>query len=179
MSLSTDSLMTRQASPQPASVRPITGRTVLFWIVGFFLVVFVANGVFLWLALGSFPGTVVDSSYKAGLTYNSEIAAAKAQDSRHWQVVADIERAHDGTAGITVTARDAAGNPLPGLAVSATLSRPTTSGADHEVVLTEGELGRYTGVTDGLAPGQWIVELVADRGDGATFRSRNRLFLDE
>ena len=42
--------------------KAITGKTVLVWLLAFFGVIFTANAVFIYLALGSFPGVVVESS---------------------------------------------------------------------------------------------------------------------
>ena len=78
--------------------RPVTGYTVLAWMVGFFAVIFAANGVFIYLAAGSFPGLEVSSAYKAGQEYNGEIAAAAAQSARGWNVSASAQRAGDGAA---------------------------------------------------------------------------------
>ncbi|MBA5776147.1 FixH family protein [Stappia sp. F7233] len=163
-------------------IRVVTGRTVLFWLLGFFLVVSAANAVFIWLALGSFPGVVVESSYEAGLRYNGEIARSKAQADLGWQVDAHVERQADGTADILVTAKDEAGNPLSGLLLKATLTRPASDGDARVVILAEGETGRYSGLAESIDAGQWLLDLEADGpaaggGDNTVFRSHNRLFL--
>ncbi|WP_208999851.1 FixH family protein [Stappia sediminis] len=155
----------------------MTGRTVLIWLFGFFGAIFAANAVFIWLALGSFPGVAVESSYKAGLAYNEEIAASKVQADRHWDVEAKVARRGDGTADITVAAHDEAGAPLSGLVFTATLIRPASAEAYRVVALSEGESGRYTGIASGLSEGRWILELEADGAQGIVFRSRNRMFL--
>lgn len=160
--------------------KPFTGRTILYWVLGFFGVIFAANAVFLYFAIGSFPGTVVDSSYKAGLAFNGEVAAAKAQADRGWQVAAHLDRSADGAARITVTARDGAAAPLAGLVFTARLSHPTTEGLDQTVALAPLEDGRYTGVTPGpLAAGNWNMVIEAEGAEGRLFRSENRLFLKE
>ncbi|NBN64242.1 nitrogen fixation protein FixH [Microvirga tunisiensis] len=165
-------------SRSPQGGRPITGRTVLLWISCFFGVIFAANAAFLYFAFGSFPGTVVDSSYKAGLTFNAEVAAAEAQAARGWDVSAHLDRSGEGRARITVSARDGAGLPLAGLAFVARLAHPTAAGQDQTVSLAPLEDGRYTGVTAApLAPGTWKMTLEADGPEGRLFRSENRLFL--
>lgn len=159
--------------------RAVTGRTVLFWLLGFFLIVSVANAIFIWLAIGSFPGVAVESSYEAGLRYNREIAQSRVQAGLGWRVDAHVERQADGTADIVVTAKDDDGSPLTGLLLTATLSRPASGEGSRTVTLAEGETGRYSGLAEGVEAGQWLLDLKAG-GDGeAVFRSHNRLFLKD
>ncbi len=164
---------------RPKTGRPVTGRTVLVWLGGFFLVIFAANAVFIWLAIGSFPGVVVESSYEAGLAYNREIASAKAQEDLGWTVDAHVEQRSDGTADLQITARDEAGNPLGGLAFTASFIRPAGIEPLHRVTLGEAEVGRYVGIAEGLAAGQWDLDIQAENDEGVAFRSRNRLFIKE
>ncbi|ADZ71629.1 FixH family protein [Polymorphum gilvum] len=160
--------------------KPMTGRTVLLWLVGFFGVIFAANAVFLWVALGSFPGVVVESSYTAGQLYNQEIAAAREQAARGWAVEAGLDRSAGGTARIVVRARDGAGLPVTGVAFTARLNHPTRQGADHLILLQEEETGRFVGHTEAsLDAGNWNLILEAEGGEGRVFRSENRLFLKE
>ncbi|WP_417670540.1 FixH family protein [Roseibium sp.] len=170
--------MTQLDGPQQGA-KPFTGRTVLYWLLGFFAVIFAANAVFIWLAIGSFPGVVVESSYKAGQAYNQEIADAKAQAARGWQVSADLSRSADGIAYVKVEARDKDGAPLTGLSFVAYLKHPTHEGDDVELVLSEGESGVYSGEAGGLKPGNWNVIVEAESARERVFRSENRVFLAE
>ncbi|WP_289032835.1 FixH family protein [uncultured Roseibium sp.] len=172
-------MTTTHQGAMPKDPKAFTGRTVLFWLFGFFAVIFAANAVFIWLAVGSFPGVVVESSYTAGQTYNQEIADAKAQSERGWQVKADLTRAANGGASLKVEARDKLGAPLTGLAFVAHLNHPTHDGVDLDVALVEGESGVYTGTADALAAGNWNMVLDAESADERLFRSENRIFLSE
>ena len=171
--------MTDSSTGSSPKGKPFTGRTVLFWLFGFFAVIFAANGVFIWLALGTFPGVVVESSYHAGQVYNEEIAVARAQADRGWKVAAKLERSSDGTASIRVDARDKVGAPLTGLSFVAELKHPIHEGQDVEIVMTEGESGIYTGNAGGLMAGNWNLVLEAESANERLFRSENRLFLSE
>lgn len=71
---------------QARAERKITGRTVLFWMIGFFTVIFIANAIFLHLAWKSFPGVVTETAYEDGLAYNDAIAASREQAARDWSV---------------------------------------------------------------------------------------------
>uniref|UniRef100_UPI003BA99F35 FixH family protein n=1 Tax=Stappia sp. TaxID=1870903 RepID=UPI003BA99F35 len=175
--------MTAATDPmsQPPKGKPITGRTVLFWLIGFFTVVFVANAIFIQLALDSFPGVTSDSAYEDGLAYNSTLAAARDQAALGWEVAGEVSRV-EGTpdAMISVNARDADNAPIAGLLVTAKLQRAASPEAPRTLVLQEGEVGRYTVDVAGLESGNWLLELVAARGEGDArqeFRSENRIFL--
>lgn len=168
-------------SGEAVSGRPVTGRTVLVWLIGFFLVIFAANVVFVRLALTSFPGLVTDSAYEEGLAYNATIAAARAQAALGWTLDGSVRRDEaTGAATLAVTARDRDGNPLSGLVVTARLQRTASPEAPRLVVLTEGELGRYGADLADAASGNWLLEIDAARGEGEAreaFRSENRIFL--
>lgn len=157
--------------------KAITGKTVLMWLLGFFAVIFIVNGVFLWFAVGSFPGVVVESSYKAGQNFNQEVAAARAQAERGWQIEAGLARTVETNARIEVVALDKANSPLAGLLFTATLKHPTHESGDIVVPLSEGRTGVYAAEVPQVSAGNWNMVLEA-RSDGTrVFRSENRVFL--
>ena len=61
--------------------RELTGRAVLIWLIGFFGLVFVVNGIMAKAAISTFGGVETQSSYKAGQMFEHEVALARAQDS--------------------------------------------------------------------------------------------------
>ena len=157
--------------------KAISGKTVLAWLLGFFGVVFAANAVFIYLALGSFPGVVVESSYEAGQVYNEEIAAAKAQAELHWQVSSEFVRTSGQDGKLVVSAMDAQGTPLYGVALKALLRNPVHGGADVKVDFTADGGGRYVGTVENLADGNWTLILDIEQGGQRKFRSENRIFV--
>lgn len=161
----------------PPSPRPLSGRAVLAWLVGFFGVVIGVNMVMMKLAIDTLPGLDVDSAYRASLAYNAEIQAARDQAARRWSVTGHLERNGDGAAAVNVEARDAESIPLTGLAFSARLLRPTDKRADRVVALSEREPGRYRGHIPDVGLGQWDLVIEADRGSERLFLSRNRVIL--
>src|ERR1700758_346531 len=108
-----------------SAARPITGRFVLVVVLAFFAVVIGVNMVMMRLAIGTLPGTEVDSAYGASLAYQKEITAAEQQDKRDWKVDARLARQPDGVTRLTIDARGSDGAPLSGLSVFARLERPT------------------------------------------------------
>ena len=154
-------------APNGSDGKRITGRTVLAWVIGFFAVIFLANGIFLWLALSSFSGIEATSAYKAGQTFERDKAEAAAQAERGWQVSADIARAGEG-ANIRIDARDKQGAPLTGMAFTAVFKRPAEDSDDISVVLSEAGSGTYSGRIDEIGLGQWTLVLTGEGIDPQT-----------
>ncbi|MEM6666100.1 MAG: FixH family protein [Pseudomonadota bacterium] len=162
---------------QPQGGKPITGWTVLFWLIGFFAVIFIVNGIFVYTALNSFPGVETDSAYKAGQVYDTEYAAAMEQNARGWDVSIDMERRGDQSLHLAATPRDTAGAPLTGIALSATLQSVRGVAHDRTVTFVESETGRYVAVAESVGAGNWTIELNAEQNGVRVYRSRNRVFL--
>lgn len=163
----------------PSTPRPLTGRTVLFYLVAFFALVIGVNMVMMKLAIDTLPGTEVDSAYRASLAYSSEISAARDQNRRNWKVDAHVERRADGAAMVRLDARDANGTPLSGLKFSGRLERPTDKRIDRAVELAESGIGTYRGSATDVLPGQWDLVIEGEaRGGARLFLSRNRVILN-
>jgi nitrogen fixation protein FixH len=160
----------------PAKSRELTGKHVLLCLLGFFGLVFAANGILVKAATSTFGGVETLSSYKAGLMFKQDIAAAEQQDALHWQVAGKVARDSGGTAVLDITARDAKGTPLTGLAAQARLAHPADERLDHVVRLDRIGAGQFHGEAPAQA-GQW--ELIVDlfRDDVRMFRSRSRVTL--
>lgn len=166
---------TPSVSPAP---KPLTGRKVLVILIAFFGIVIGVNVIMAKLAIATLPGTEVDSAYSASLGYEKEIAAARAQDERNWQVDEHIQRAADGGATLQVEARDKNGRPMTGLKFTGRFERPTDKRADLSVALAEVGIGVYRGSTTAMEPGQWDLVLEGDSAGQRMFLSKNRLILN-
>jgi nitrogen fixation protein FixH len=158
--------------------KPLTGRTVLIYLLAFFAVVLAANGAMIKLAIDTLPGAEVDSAYRASLAYNTEISAARAQAERSWRVSAHVERGPDMRARVRIEARDAADRPLAGVAFFARLARPIDKREDRAVALVERASGVYQGEAADIAAGQWDLVIEADGATQRMFLSRNRVVLE-
>jgi nitrogen fixation protein FixH len=155
--------------------RQLTGRMVLACLLTFFGIIFAMNVVLIRLAVSTFGGVETESSYKAGLAFAKDVAAAHAQDGRHWSVEANL-RKMGADAQVVVTARDRDGRALTGLVPTARLSHPTDRRRDAELVLTETAPGRFAGTTS--APrGQWDLVIEFAREGEPLFRSKSRVTL--
>ena len=156
--------------------RELTGRAVLFWILGFFGLVFAVNGVLVQAATSTFGGLETSSSYKAGLTFKDDMASAERQANLHWKVDGKLTRDKAGEAAIDVTVHDAKGAPVTGLSGTARLAHPATSRLDHDVTLSALGAGALHGAVAAPA-GQWELIIDLNRGDDRVFRSRSRVTL--
>jgi nitrogen fixation protein FixH len=153
--------------------RELTGRMVLVCLVAFFGVVAAVNAVMMAAAISTLSGLDSDSPYEAGLAFDREIVASRAQLALHWQVDAKVER-DEGKTRVEFSARDADGNPLPGLSATASLVHPTDRRLDRDLAVTQDGPGHFQGVT-GDALGQWDVVIDLSRDGVRQFRSKNRV----
>lgn len=157
----------------------LTGRHVLFILIGVFAFIFAVNGVMVWKAVESFPGVVTQSSYRDSQRFNRSIAEAQVQASRGWRVDASAVRSPDGRVVVRLEARDAAGAPVSGVSFKATLQHPANRAHDHVVPLPAlpGAAGIFEGVATGVTEGKWGLEVEGEGAEGRVFLSENSLFL--
>ena len=156
--------------------RELTGRVVLFWLLGFFGIVFAVNAVLVQAATSTFGGLVTGSSYKAGLMFTQEMTSAQRQDALHWHVDGKLSRDRAGEAVLDVTARDAGGAPLAGLRADARIAHPADERLDHVIPVRPLAAGVFHGAAP-AQPGQWDLIVDLYRGDDRLFRSRSRVTL--
>ncbi|MGB8277912.1 MAG: FixH family protein [Methylovirgula sp.] len=154
--------------------RPLTGAKFLAILVAFFGTIFLVNGAMVYYALSTFSGVVDPHPYEHGLAYNKDIAAAEAQDARHWQVAAHISGAAVGAKTVEAVFLDRDNQALTGLAVTAKLEFATDMMRDRSLALTEVAAGVYRGAI-AVASGQWDLVIEAKRDAKQVFRSRNRV----
>ncbi len=158
---------------QGRAPRLITGRTVLIYFLGFFGIVFAMNFYMVRVAVSSFSGVETESSYKAGLSFKNDIAAAHAQDARHWSVEATLQRDNS---GMIITARDAQGQALAGLIAEVRLAHPTDKRRDVVLAFVELTPGQFKNLTP-MPEGQWDLVIGLKRETETVFRSKSRVTL--
>ena len=156
--------------------RPLTGRMVLAILFAFFGTVGAVNAVMVHYALSSFRGEVAEHPYEAGLAFNTELAAARAQETRNWKVEVKFNRSIEGRR-LEVTARDAQGAPIGGLRFTGIFAAPVDGALDRRVSLVEVRAGIYVGEVP-VVPGHWDLELSATRDGEALFQSKNRILVE-
>lgn len=155
----------------------VTGRLVLFTLIGFFLVVLTANMIFLNLAVRTFPGEKEEKSYLQGLNYNERLAARAAQEALGWTASIEEARLDGAQARIEIALESASGRPLYGLGVSAVLSRPADDESDRALVFAPLGDGRYAAAAP-AGPGLWNLDARALGERGEEFQFQARLVLE-
>ncbi|WP_299437726.1 FixH family protein [uncultured Rhodospira sp.] len=160
------------------------GWWIPYAFVAGFAVVLIANGTLLYFALTTFSGLSTQQAYVKGLAYNDRVADAQAQAALGWSwdmdlVAVDVPQTDPTRRIATVRAsgRDAAGNPLDGAALTATIRRPTEQGFDQTVTLPPVGPGAYEARVSLPKPGQWDILLTARRNDDV-FTVRRRLMAE-
>lgn len=158
--------------------RELRGTHVLLVALGFFVTVFLVNGIMVYDALTTFGGLETPDAYRKGLAYNQRIAEGEAQKQRGW---------HDKLAFISQTQRvrvdltDPAGAGVPGLVISGEIGRPATDRFDRKLGFTQTSLGTYEADAAGLDPGWWTIDIEARKGAAAgdvVYEARERLWIN-
>jgi nitrogen fixation protein FixH len=152
------------------------GWMVLVFMLAFFGVVIGVNALMAHLALSTFGGVDVDSSYRAGQMFEHDVAMAETQDGRHWRVDGKITPGAGGNKALDIAARDSTGTPLAGLTATAQFTRPTDRRLDHTVAMREDTPGHFHGDV-ALPPGQWDLIIELSHQGKRQFRSVNRVVI--
>ncbi|OYX30600.1 MAG: hypothetical protein B7Y99_11525 [Caulobacterales bacterium 32-69-10] len=153
----------------PSSGFRLTGRHVLFAVVGFFAVIIAVDGLFMALAIRSFPGQVSQTPFEDGLAYNRTLARREAQARLGYGAVAE-ER----PGAVAVRMTRSGGAPLTGARLSGSLSRPATEAGRRAVTFREAAPGEYVAKAKGLT-GAWDLALAAHDAEGRLFEAERRL----
>jgi nitrogen fixation protein FixH len=151
--------------------RPLTGGKVLAMLLAFFGVMLAVNAYMARQAIATHPGLDHKNAYEAGVAFNKEIAAARAQTELGWSV--GLTRVKTGAATqVTAIVKDQAGQPVNGLVATLRFDYPSTSHRDKDVPAAAAGDGVYSGVAE-LTPGHWNVEIEFARDGQRVFRSKN------
>lgn len=158
--------------------RGLRGHHVLLVFIGFFVTVFLVNGVMIYEALSTFGGLETPDAYRKGLAYNQRIAEGQVQEQRGWRdhlvYVSETER-------VRLDLADREGAGVPGLAISGEIGRPATDRFDRRLDFTQTGPGTYEADAAGLEPGWWTVDIEARKsaspGTEALYEAKERLWI--
>jgi nitrogen fixation protein FixH len=151
-----------------------TGRRVLISMLSFFGIIFVVNGIFVYMAMTTWTGLSTENAYKKGIKYNETLEAARRQDSLGWQ--SKIMFAKNSNS-LVVQFKSRGGAPVAGLNIVGTAVRPTHEGYDQEMTFVESGRGAYTARVRFPLNGNWRIELVAKSPNGNIFRAKHTLMV--
>lgn len=155
----------------------INGRFVLLSMIGFFLAIFIANGILITLAVKSFPGEQEEKSYLQGIAYNRTLEARAQQAALGWTAALTDLRREGQKATIELTFKTASGTPLSSLALSGVLVRTVDDDHDRAIAFAPMGDGRYVAEVDGMTPGAWRLQATAAGVSGESFVLEKRLTL--
>jgi nitrogen fixation protein FixH len=158
---------------EPADSKPID-RWMPWLFVLFFLVVFVVNGIMVYVGAVSWTGLETKQHYVKGLAYNKTLDAVDRQKARGWTGALSIRPEVQGRVNLDFVLHDKQEHAIAGATVTARLVRPTSEGHDLEVRMDDYGRGRYVGVAKLDLRGQWDVRVVAKHPSG-DFRLTRRI----
>lgn len=156
----------------------LTGKHVFGALFAFFAVIMAANGVFLTMALKTFPGEQEEKSYLQGLNYNERLAKRRRQAALGWSVAVERATLSGGTAEIMLRVTEASDTPLNSLTVSGSLFRPVDDDFDYVASFETAGDGLYRASVPDMAPGQWRLNGEAVDRTGQTFEFSSTLVFE-
>jgi nitrogen fixation protein FixH len=153
----------------------IEGRHVLAALVVFFGVMFVANGLLVYYALGTFSGGDRPDPYRSGLNYNETIGESARQAALGWQTTLDYDKVKG---RLTLRFADKSEAPIVDLDLRGVLGRPATDREDQRIVFEHIAGGVYAADVQ-LPFGNWVLSVVARGGGGGdlVYRLKRRLYV--
>jgi nitrogen fixation protein FixH len=148
-------------------------RYIPWLFVAGFAVVVAVNATMVWLAVGSFSGLYTPKPRERGLHYNDIVAEQRTRDALGWRVETKWQSE---AARLEITMFDAAGQPLAGARVFASLVRPVEKRPPLPVVVSAVDVGRFAGPVDLPARGNWDIDIIVEHGSERYALTR-RMFL--
>jgi nitrogen fixation protein FixH len=155
----------------------LTGKHILFILLGAFAVIGGVNAAFIYFAVSTGPGEERGASYEVGLRYNNILAEERTQNALQWRHQSQIAQ---GTR-LRVSITDNAGTPVPGLAMTGNFGRPAAANTDRSLAFKEVDAGLYEATLGQIEPGSWVLSFTAEKarpgGESAAYRVKERLWL--
>lgn len=136
-------------------VKPLTGRKVLVWFLGFFLIVFGANFTMAWFAITTFSGVETKDAYVKGRDYNVEIARAEEQKALGWTIAVETQNLSKDEVFLVLTIKNEAGGPLEAMEIEGLLVRSVHDGIDQKIAFAPLGDGKYAGASQLPLQGKW------------------------
>jgi nitrogen fixation protein FixH len=154
----------------------LTGRTVLYWLLGFFGVIIAVNVWFIIASIQTFSGEDEQKPYLQGIEYNQTLARRAEQVALGWRATISTRRLAGGKVRVSVNLMKADGTPETGLALHGELRHPADEELDRTLRLKETAPGTYQTEISGVHSGAW--DVVVETGDPQPpFEATRRLWV--
>jgi len=153
--------------------RPLTGRGVLFWLIGFFAFIFAVNIVFIAVSVDTFRGEDEQKPYLQGIEYNQTLAKRAEQARLGWHASITAARLVNGHVRLAI-AITGAGKAEPKLA--AELRHPADENRDRQLRVVDAGNGHYWADAGTVRSGAWDV-ILTSADDKRPFEATARLWL--
>lgn len=164
-----------EPSPPKDARMQITGRHVLFTMLGFFGFIIATDAYLVYKAVSTFGGIETQDAYRKGLAYNERIADERAQQALGWTKDARLDKGE-----LRVSIRDQNQKGVENLRITAVVGRPATNAQDRTVELTQIGSGEYAAALGEVEPGIWVATMEAREGqsgsDRVVYQSKVRLW---
>lgn len=154
----------------------LTGRSVLAWLLGFFIVVAAVNAYFIYIAVATFRGEDEQKPYLQGVEYGETLWRRAEQARLGWRAVIGADRLATGKLRVEVVLKSADGRPQSKLGLVGELRHPTDETRDRQLRLVEIAAGEYRGELAGIHAGAWDVVVKTANGS-APFEATRRVWV--
>ena len=155
-------------------MKPLTGRTVLIWLGGFFRLVIATNAFFITAAVKTFRGEDEQKPYLQGVEYNHTLALRAEQAKLGWRASIDGRRLPQGRVQILVSLQRRDGAPETNARLTGELRHPADETRDQPLRFSQLSSGLYAATVQAPA-GNW--DVLVSNAQGAPFRAMRRLWL--
>ncbi|MBP7252048.1 MAG: FixH family protein [Alphaproteobacteria bacterium] len=162
-------MLTDTKGPRPSD------RWIPWYFVAFFVVLTLVLAHLVWLAVGSYPGTVSDRAYEQGLAYNKNLQAAAQQEALGWRGKVTVTAVGTATQ-LRYVLRGADGQLLKDAKIYCWLYRAANSKLDERLELIAQSDGSYGATVTFPAKGAWEVRLAA-KAQGHDFQQTERVVI--
>ena len=145
------------------------------WLIfPFFLVVFIANGIMVYVGATTWTGLESKHYYIKGLDYNDTLKAEERQKALGWTAALSVDRKSENGVQLDFALLDRRSLAIAGADVTVRLFRPTSEGHDVDIRMKDYGRGHYVADVELPLRGQWDVRVVAKHPAG-DFRLTRRI----
>lgn len=156
-----------------ASTATVRSGYIPWLFVAGFAIVFLVNGLMIWLAISSFSGLYGNGARDREANYNDVIAQQKVQDALGWRIDTEWQAAKN---RLQIDVVEANGTPLQHAAITALLVRPAEKRPSLPLKLDDLGGGRFEARVALPARGNWDLDILVV-ANGRNFAQTKRLFL--